>query len=84
MLIEIEPYTRARRVRAVEVGHFAHELIEAEVRDVHLRRAGVLAESVDHLLHGLDLLNDGTRAALEDLGIALAHPREQPAAQPLG
>jgi len=84
VLIEIEPNARARSLRAVQIGHFAHELIQAEARDVHLRRAGVLTERVHHLLHRLDLLHDGTRAALEDLRIALAHAGEQPAPQPLG
>ena len=57
----------ARVLRAVQIGHLGDQLVQAEARDLHLRGARVLAEGVHHLLHGLDLLHDGVRGALEDL-----------------
>src|SRR2546423_483241 len=84
VLIQVQADARARRLRAVQVRHLGDELIQAEARDLHLRCARVFAEGVHHLLHGLHLLHDGARAALEDLGVALVHTGEQAPAQPLG
>src|SRR5207245_11593352 len=83
-LIEMEPDARARILRAVEVGDLRDELVQAEARDLHLRRTRVLAEGVHHLLHALDLLHDGSGAALEDFGVAGVHAAEEAPPQPLG
>jgi hypothetical protein len=48
-----------------------------------MRRARVLRERVDHLLHGLDLLHDGVRRAIQNLRILGRHPLEELAPKPL-
>ncbi len=59
----------------VELDHLRRQLVEAEAGELHLRGAGVLAEGVDHLLDGVDLLHDRVGRALEQprmLGVQAA------------
>ena len=58
-----------RVAQQVELGDFAHEHIEAEAADLHVRGTRVVAEGVDHLLHRIDLLHDRVGRALEQLGV---------------
>ena len=50
-----------------------HELVEVEARNLDIGRTGIVAEGVDHLLHGLHLLDDRMRGAIENLGLFLGH-----------
>ena len=44
---------------------------------MHVGRARILAERVDHLLHRIDLRDDGVRRALEDLRVLRIHAAEE-------
>ena len=57
--VEIEQQPPLGVLRAVQVDDFGDQLVEVESRDLHGRRARILAERVDHLFHRLYLVNDG-------------------------
>jgi hypothetical protein len=76
-----EPDFGRRILQPVQLGHLGDQLVQAEMRQLHVRRARVFAEGVDHLLHGIDLLHDGVRGALEQLRILGVHAAQQLAPQ---
>src|SRR5450759_2775103 len=83
-LVELEANVHTRIVRSVEVGDFTGELVQAEVRDAHLGGARIFAKRIHHLLHGLHLLHDRARGALQHFGVRRRHAREKTPAHELG
>ena len=69
---------------AVQIERLTRQLIEVEKIELHRRCARVLAEIIDHLLHGLDLLHDRMGRSLQQIGIAAGQLRQHLSTKSLG
>ena len=58
---------------AVQIRHFGNELIEIETGKMHVGRARILAEGIDHLFHRFHLGDDGVGRPLQHLGVFGVH-----------
>ena len=68
-LVEVQAQADPHLARAIEVRDLGHQAIQVQAVDFQIGRAGVLAESVDHRLHRIDLLDDRVSGAVEHQGV---------------
>ena len=56
----------AAGLRSIQVDDLMNQLVHAEHANFHIRRACIVAEGINHFLHGFYLLHDGVRRAIEN------------------
>ena len=74
----------ARVLDPIQIHDLGDQLVQIEAREMHVGRARIFAEGVDHLLHRIDLGDDGVRRPLEDLRVLRVHAAQELAPHALG